>query len=250
MTPGSSADATVRGSAARAQSGRALCRPCNRPMPSRRETKAVVHGGAPQRSLLGESACSPNLLGRQPRASDGITVHRHAREQHGGGVPVRDSRFPRQSAHLAATGSDAVEIRPEQESDQARSGLPLGRLAPLAGGWNPAGRASISAPRPPHRFVWRSGVLDAATPRSAGVQRGVTSRTAASGGSSSRLMSRLRECYCVHSGSGRPTLGRSADLGDLVMSPGATGRRRVRVPPDRLRRLASTRLTLAAVARR
>jgi hypothetical protein len=168
MTPGSSADATVRGSAARAQSGRALCRPCNRPMPSRRETKAVVHGGAPQRSLLGESACSPNLLGRQPRASDGITVHRHAREQHGGGVPVRDSRFPRQSAHLAATGSDTVEIRPEQESDQARSGLPPGPLAPLAGGWNPAGRASISAPRPPHRFVWRSGVLDAATPRSAG----------------------------------------------------------------------------------
>jgi hypothetical protein len=144
---------------------------------------------------LGESACSPNLLGRQPRASDGITVHRHAREQHGGGVPVRDSRFPRQSAHLAATGSDTVEIRPEQEADQARSGLPLGRLAPLAGGWNPAGRASISAPRPPHRFVWRSGVLDAATPDRQAVQRGVTSGTAASGGSSSRLMSRRPECY-------------------------------------------------------
>jgi hypothetical protein len=43
----------------------------------------------------------------------------------------------------------APEFRFEQESGQARSGLPLRPLSPLAGGSNPAGRASISAPRPP-----------------------------------------------------------------------------------------------------
>jgi len=39
--------------------------------------------------------------------------------------------------------------RPEQEAASARSGLSLGPVAPLRGGPCPAGRASVSAPRPP-----------------------------------------------------------------------------------------------------
>jgi hypothetical protein len=145
----------------------------------------------------------------------------------------------------------AVAARPEQESDQARSGLPLGPLAPLAGGWNPAGRASISAPRPPHRFVWRSGVLDAAAARSAGRAtwchiafcrfRRVKQQT-------HEPAARVLPASMVEAVG--PTLGRSADLGGLVMSQGPRVSGGSRVRPDRLHRLASTRLALAAVARR
>jgi hypothetical protein len=67
----------------------------------------------------------PKFAQRQGRASDGITVHRHALDDDGGGVPVRDSRLPRQGAHLAATGSDAVQIRAERLRDQRRGWLPL-----------------------------------------------------------------------------------------------------------------------------
>jgi hypothetical protein len=48
----SSAKAIVRALRRPARHRHAVCRPCNRPMPRRREIKAVVRGGAYRRSLL------------------------------------------------------------------------------------------------------------------------------------------------------------------------------------------------------